>query len=70
MKNNLLKIYFLSFFLLSDFMLFAQPGDDDDNGGLEDDDTPAAPINGKIMWLLVLAIIYAAYTYKKHRKTA
>lgn len=70
MKNNLLRIYFLSFFLLSDFLLFAQPGGDNDTGDLEDDETPAAPINGKLIWLLVLAIVYAAYTYNKKRKTA
>ena len=71
MKNNLFKLYFLSFFVLSDFILFAQaPGEEDDNGGLEDDDTPQAPINGKIVWLLILAIVYAAYSYKKHRKAA
>jgi hypothetical protein len=71
MKNNLFKIYFLSFFLLSDFILFAQPpGEDDDGGILEDDDAPASPINTKIIWLLVLAIVFAAYTYRKHRKTA
>jgi len=70
MKNNLLKIYFLSFFLLSDFIMFAQPGVDDDESGLENDDAPAAPINGKLIWLLVLAIVYAAYTYKNKRKTA
>lgn len=70
MKDKLLQLYCLSFFLLSDFIMFAQPGQDDDNGGLEDDDTPQAPINGKIIWLLVLGIAYAAYTYKKQRKTA
>jgi len=70
MKNNLPKVYYLSFFLLSDFLLFAQPGGNNDTDNLEDDDTPAAPVNGKIVWLLALAIIYAAYTYKKHRKTA
>lgn len=69
MKQNLFKIYLLSFFILSDFIMFAQgPGDDDDGGGLEDDDPPATPINGKIIWLLALAIIYAVYSYNKSRK--
>lgn len=69
MKNNLFKLYFLGFFLLCDFIMFAQPGDDSDDGDLEDDETPEAPINGKIIWLLILAIVYAAYTYRNYRKS-
>lgn len=68
MKQNLFKLYLLSFFILSDFMLFAQPGDDDDDGGLEDDDPPATPINGKLVWLLILGILYAVYFYNSHYK--
>lgn len=69
MKQNLFKIYLLSFFILSDFIVFAQgPGDDDDGGGLEDDDPPATPINGKIVWLLILAIGYGVYFYNNHYK--
>ncbi len=70
MKNNLLKIYLLGVFFLSDFILFAQPGDNDNNNGLEDDDTPASPINGKIIWLALAAILYAVYTFNKNRKRA
>lgn len=70
MKNNLLRIYLLSFFLFSDFIIFAQPGDDDTTGGLEDNDVPASPINGKIIWLVVAAIVYAMYTFSKSRKRA
>lgn len=71
MKNNLFRIYLLGFFILSDFIVFAQaPGSNNDTGNLEDEETPQAPINGKIVWLLILGIAYAAYSYKKHRKTA
>lgn len=69
MKVNLFKLYLLSFFVLSDFIVFAQgPGDDDDGGGLEDDDPPPAPINGKLMWLLFLGIVYGIYSYRRYRK--
>ncbi len=43
--KSLFKFYILVIVLFSDFMLFAQPGDDDGSGGLEGEDTPAAPIN-------------------------
>lgn len=68
MKQNLFKLYLLSFFILSDFIVFAQgPGDDDDDGGLEDDDPPATPINSKLIWLLVVALLYGAHTYYRNR---
>lgn len=71
MKQNLLKFYLLGFFLLSNFIMFAQtPGEDNDTGDLEDVDAPAAPINGKLLWLLILAIVYAAYTFNRNRKKA
>lgn len=70
MKNNLLKIYLLGFFLFSDFIVFAGPGDSNDGGDLEDDETPASPINGKILWLLLAGVLFAMYTYNKNRKRA
>jgi len=70
MKNNLFKIYILSFFLLVDFVTFAQPGDDDGSGGLEGNDPPPAPINGKLIWLAVLGILFAFYSFKKYRKVS
>jgi hypothetical protein len=70
MKNNLFKLYILSFFLLSDFLLFAQPGDDDGGGGLEGDDPVPAAIDGKLVWLGVVAVIYAFYSLKTKRRIA
>jgi hypothetical protein len=64
MKNNFFKLYILSFFLLTDFMLFAQ-GQDQGGGGLEGDDPPTAPINAKLIWLVILAILFAFYSYKR-----
>ena len=68
MKKNLLNIYIFTFVLFSDFIMFAQPGDDDTGGGLEDDDPPPAPINGKLIWLAVAGILFAIYMYRNNRK--
>jgi hypothetical protein len=77
MKTNLFKIYLLFFFLLTDFMAFAQPGMGANDGNPSDlendgdgDSTPEAPINGKLIWLGITAILFAYYTYKNNRKEA
>lgn len=70
MKQNLFKLYILSFFLLIDFIAFAQPGTDDENGGLEGEDPPAAPVNGKLLWLAVAGILFVYFAYRRTRKTA
>ena len=70
MEKKFLKLYILSFVLFSDFMMFAQPGDESDGGDLEDDDAPQAPINGKLMWLAIAGILFAMYVYRRNRKTA
>ncbi len=70
MKNNIFKTYLLIFFLLVDFIAFAQPGDDDGGGGLEGNDPPPTPINGKLIWLGILAIVFAFYTFQKRFKKA
>ena len=68
MKNSFFKTIILGFFLLSDLVLFAQPGDDDGSGGLEGGDTPPAPIDGKLIWLGIIAILFAFYTLKRKRQ--
>ena len=62
------KFYLLSFILLSDFVAFAQPGDDDGGGGLEGDDPAPAPINGKLILLAIMGIIFVLYTYRNNKK--
>jgi hypothetical protein len=62
------KFYLLSFILLSDFVAFAQPGDDDGGGGLEGDDPQPAPINGKLVILALTAILFVLYTYRKNKR--
>jgi hypothetical protein len=69
MKKTL-KIALLFYFLFADFMLFAQiggPGDEDNNGGdgLEGGDPPAAAINTKLWMLLLLALVYSYFKFKK-----
>lgn len=70
MKQNLFKLYFLTFFLLIDFVAFAQPGSDDENDDLEGSDPVTTPINSKLIWLAIVGIAFAYYTYKRQRKTA
>ncbi|HEX9979778.1 MAG TPA: hypothetical protein VGB50_04345 [Flavobacterium sp.] len=69
MKKNFLNFYIFSIVLFSDFVMFAQPGDESDGGDLEDDDAPQAPVNGKLIWLALAGILFAIYTYKARRKT-
>ena len=67
--KKLLKFYLLSFILLSDFMAFAQPGDDDGSpGGLEGGDPQPAPINSKILFLAIVGVLYVIYTFRKNRR--
>ena len=70
MKKRVLHIFLITFFILVDFVAFAQPGDDDGSGGLEGNDPPPAPINGKLIWLGIVAILFAFYSIRKYRKTA
>ncbi|MEC4005430.1 signal peptidase [Flavobacterium sp. SUN052] len=70
--KNLIKICLFSFFLLSDFVMFAQPGDEDDNGGggLEGTDPAPAPINSKIIILVIIGLVFAFYKLKNIPKKA
>lgn len=65
-KDNLFKFYIIAVMFMFDFAVFAQdgPGDDDDDGDLEDDDAPPVPINGKLIWLAITAILFAIYIYR------
>ncbi len=61
MKNNLVKIYIVAFYLCSTFVVIAQPGNNDGGGGLENDGdtTPAAPIDGYVWVLVFVGLAYA-----------
>lgn len=67
MKNKLFKLYILGFLILTDFMAFAQPGDDTVDGDLEDEDLP---INGKLIYLAIAGLFFAIYTYRKNKRIA
>jgi hypothetical protein len=62
------KIYILAIVLFSDFALLAQPGSDDGGGSLEGNDAPAAPINGKLIWLGIIGLLLLFITFPKKEK--
>lgn len=62
--KKLLKFYFLTFILLSNFSVFAQIIEPPDDG-----DPPAAPINSKMIILAIAAVCFAIYTFRKKRRT-
>ena len=66
MNNKVFSLCMLCFFLLNDFIMFAQ-GDGNEDGDLENPD-PALPINGKLIWLGIIGIIFAFYIYKSKTK--
>jgi len=66
MNNKLFSLFILCFFLLNDFIMFAQ-GDGNEDGDLENPD-PALPIDGKLVWLGIVGIIFAFYIYKSKTK--
>lgn len=66
--KNLFRLYLLSFFLLSDFVLFAQVGDDDGGGGVENKDPAPAPINSTLILLAIMGILFVFYTFRKNKK--
>ncbi len=70
MKKNLLRFYILTFVLFSDFVMFAGPGDESEGGDLEGDDTPPAGISSKLIYLALVGILFAVYTYRKTRRVA
>lgn len=67
MTSKLIKIYFFTILLLSDFVLFAQddedPGNGFDDGGTVED--PIVPINTQMIWLLLMGIAFAFYYFRK-----
>ena len=68
--KNIYKFYLLTFVLLSDFAVFAQPGDDDGGGGLEGGDPEPSPINSKLILLAITGILFVMYTFTKNKKQA
>jgi hypothetical protein len=71
MKKNFFNYYIFATFMLYDFVAFAQaaPGDDDEEGegGLESGDELPVPINGKLLWLAILGVLFAIYIYRNNK---
>jgi hypothetical protein len=68
MKYKITHIFLVSLFLLVDLAVFAQPGDDTGDGGLENNDPPPAPIDSELIWLVIIALVFAFYSFRKYRK--
>ena len=68
MKNKLLKFYIITFFLLSEFVLFAQPGANDNTSTLESGDTVAAPIDNYIWVLALMGLLLVFTKFKTFQK--
>lgn len=74
MKSSLLKWYMLVFLLASDFVMFAQLGDEEECPPGEEcpdlecpDCDPEASINTRLLLLAILGISFALYYYKRHK---
>ncbi|MGL2963207.1 hypothetical protein ACSVH2_05250 [Flavobacterium sp. RSB2_4_14] len=67
--KNIFKYYLLAFVLVSDFAMYAQPGDDDGGGGLEGGDPAPAPINSKLVILAIVGVLFVLYTFRNNKRT-
>ncbi len=70
MKTKILQTYLIAFFLLTDFIAFAQPGSGGDGAPIEGNDPPPTPINGKLVWLGIAALLFAFYSIQRKRRVA
>ncbi|MFP9099057.1 hypothetical protein ACLI09_08385 [Flavobacterium sp. RHBU_24] len=72
MKNSLLKWYMFAFLFLGNLAVFAQTPDNDcgfpDCHVENDNDTNATPINGKLIYLSIVAIIFAYIYFKRNNQ--
>lgn len=69
MKKNLQNSFLLFTFFFLDIVAFAQePGIGDGLGDMENEDAPSVPINAKLIWLTIVGVVFAYYTFKNARK--
>lgn len=71
MKSNVLKWYMFAFLFVSEFIMFAQPGDEAENEAdapLEGTDPPPTPINAKLIILAIAAIIFSVAYYRRNKQ--
>jgi hypothetical protein len=71
MKNKIIEYILISFCLLSNLLLFAQPGDTDGTptDNLEGTD-PAATIDSMLLLIVVVAVVFGFYFVKKSQQKA
>lgn len=68
MKTNILKWCFSVLFLLSGFLMFAQsPGGTAEDEGTDPLENPDTPINGRILYLAIAAILFSVFYFKKSK---
>lgn len=71
--KKLFNLAIVVYFLLYDFIIFAQigsgPADEDENGadGLEGGDPQTAPINVRLWLLILLVIVYSFVIFKRRQ---
>jgi hypothetical protein len=72
MKAKLIKLGFLTYLLLTNFILFAKDngGDILDDGNVENNEPPVAPINNVIIILVIISLAFAFYLYKTKKVKA
>jgi len=68
MKNKYKTLPTLVLFLISNVLLFAQPGSTDDTGTLEGAETPPMPIDDWISLVLVVGLLLGYYILKTRTK--
>lgn len=72
--KKIFKLYLLGFFLLSDFIVFAQePGAVTGGGEPSLEGTPEpqpASVDSKLIYLLIIGLLFAVYTMQKRSKKA
>jgi hypothetical protein len=66
MKNFLLKLTIFGLILLINFTSFATSPDN--QGEADTIEDPGAPINTRIIWLIIAGIAFAFYYYSTQRK--
>lgn len=69
MKNTK-KLYLLAVLLLSDVIMFAQPGNDQGGGGLEGNDPPPASIDSLVLVIALIGTLFVFSILKPQNKKA
>ena len=68
--KKLLKISILVFILMSNLVIYAQPGGDTGGGGLEGNDPPPAPIDTFVWAIAIIGTFFVFSIYKQQNKKA